>query len=60
MLEFLDGWSSDASELPERIFELWVGLYEHDYLGLHDVEAAREWLNTLITIGYKFPSMIDS
>lgn len=52
--------SSDASELPERIFELWVGLYEHDYLGLHDVEAAREWLNTLITIGYKFPSMIDS
>ena len=60
LLEFLDGWSSDASELPERIFELWVGLYEHDYLGLHDVEAAREWLNTLITIGYKFPSMIDS
>ena len=24
------------------------------------MEAAREWLNTLITIGYKFPSMIDS
>ena len=60
LLEFIDGWSSDALELPERIFELWVGLYEHDYLGLNDVEAAREWLNTLITIGYKFPSMIDS
>ena len=59
LLEFLDGWSSDARKLPERIFELWVGLYEHDYIGVHDVEAAREWLNTLITIGYKFPSIID-
>ena len=60
LLEFLDGWSSDAHELPERIFELWVGLYEHDYLGLHDVEAAREWLNTLIAMEYKFPSTINS
>jgi hypothetical protein len=42
LLEFLDGWSSDARKLPERIFELWVGLYEHDYLGLHDVDD-RVW-----------------
>ena len=40
-----------GKDVLERIFELWVGLYEHDYLGLNDVEAAREWLNTLIKIG---------
>ena len=39
------------------IYELWVGLYEHDYLGLHDVKAAAEWMKTLIAIGYDFPSV---
>ena len=57
LLEFLDGWSSNAATLPARIFELWVGLYEHDYLGLHDVKAAGEWMKTLIAIGYDFPSV---
>ena len=60
LLEFLDGWSSDASTLSERIYALWVGLYEHDYLGEQDVHAAREWLNTLIAIGYKFPDVRDN
>ena len=57
LLEFLDGWSSNAATLPARIYELWVGLYEHDYLGLHDVKAAGEWMKTLIAIGYDFPSV---
>ena len=57
LLEFLDSWSSNAATLPARIFELWVDLYEHDYLGLHDVKAAGEWMKTLIAIGYDFPSV---
>ena len=50
--------SSDADTLPERILALWVGLYEHDYLGEQDVHAAREWLNALTASGYKFPSVV--
>ena len=60
LLEFLNGWSSDANELPARIFDLWVELYERDYIGLNDVETAREWLNTLITVGYEFPTVVDA
>ena len=33
-------------------------MYEHDYLGLQDVNAAREWLNALIATGYKFPEVL--
>ena len=58
LLQYLNGWSSDASTLPERIIELWVGLYEHDYIGHNDVHGAREWLNTLLQMGYKFPPIL--
>lgn len=55
---FLDDWSPDTAEtLPEIIFELWVGLYEHDYIGLADVEAVRDWLHTLNAVGYQFPTI---
>lgn len=58
---FLDGWSPDTAEnLPEMIFELWVGLYERDYVGLADVEAVKEWLHTLNAIGYQFPTIQKS
>ena len=58
LLDYIDSWSSDADTLPERILALWVGLYEHDYLGEQDVHAAREWLNALTASGYKFPSVV--
>jgi hypothetical protein len=47
LLEFLDGWASNAETLSERIFDLWICLYERDYIGLHDVKAVKEWLNVL-------------
>lgn len=58
---FLDDWSPDTAEtLPEMIFELWVRLYEHDYVGLADVEAVKEWLHTLNAIGYQYPTIEKS
>jgi len=60
LLEFLNSWASDATNLPERIYELWVELYERNYIESKDVEAAREWLNSLIMMGYKFPSLVDT
>ncbi len=59
--EFLNDWSPNTAEtLPEMIFELWVGLYEHDYVGLADVEGIKEWLHTLNAIGYQFPAIQKS
>ena len=39
LLSFLDNWSPTANTFEETIFEIWVALYEHDYIGLSDVEA---------------------
>jgi hypothetical protein len=57
LLDFLAAWSSDAGTLPERIFDLWIELYERDYIELHDVNAVLEWLKTLQEIGYEFPEI---
>ena len=59
LLAMLDQWAptKDASTLPEVIFELWIELYEHDYIELHDVETVKEYLRTLIAIGYEFPKL---
>ena len=57
---FLDDWSPETAEtLPEMIYELYIGLYEHDYVGLADVETMKQWLHTLVAIGYQFP-VIDT
>ena len=57
LLSFLDNWVPTANSFAETIFELWVALYEHDYIGLSDVEAMEEWLSFLLAIEYEFPSI---
>lgn len=57
LLAFLDSWSpKEAETLPEFIFELYIELYERDYIELHDVESIKEYLQSLVAIGYQFPS----
>eukprot|EP00578_Thalassiosira_sp_NH16_P021446 CAMPEP_0181103920 /NCGR_PEP_ID=MMETSP1071-20121207/15142_1 /TAXON_ID=35127 /ORGANISM="Thalassiosira sp., Strain NH16" /LENGTH=379 /DNA_ID=CAMNT_0023187065 /DNA_START=64 /DNA_END=1204 /DNA_ORIENTATION=- len=55
LLKFLDGWTSAAKTLPEKLSDLWIALYEHDFIGLLDVEAMEEWIKFLLGIGYEFP-----
>jgi len=59
LLKFLDNWECSADSLSERVYSLWVGLYEHDYIGLADVEAVEKWLVTLSNIGYRFPTPLQ-
>lgn len=59
LLNHIDGWSSDNESFPHRILDLWIELFEHDYLGLDDVEAVKQWLNSLISMGYVFPPLIE-
>jgi hypothetical protein len=60
LLEHLDGWSSSKETFTEHIMDLWIDLFEHDYLGAEDIEAVGHWRNVLISINYQFPSLIDS
>ena len=57
LLKFLDSWSSSANTLPERITDLWTALYERDYIYLDDVEAVKDWLRVLQTVGYQYPTV---
>ena len=59
LLNHLNSWSSSKEHLSDRIMDLWIELFEHDYIGLEDIEAVRQWLNVLISIGYKFPTPIS-
>lgn len=59
LINHLDRWSSIKANFSDRVIDLWVELFEHDYLGMEDVIAVREWLNVLISIGYEFPAVID-
>ena len=56
LVKFLGSWRGTGNTLPELIEELWVSLYEHDYIGAKDVELVQLWLNSLIAIGYEFPT----
>jgi len=60
LLQFLEQWESSDATLPERIYSLWISLYEHDYIELADVLAVKEWIITLSDIGYKFPTPSQS
>ena len=58
LVEFLGRWKGKGATLVERVEKLWVTMYEHAYIELHDVELIQLWLQALIDCGYKFPELI--
>ena len=60
MVEFLGAWKGKGKTIVERTEELWVALYERQYIELHDVELVQLWLQTLLDTGYPFPDLVDA
>ena len=58
LLEFLGEWKGKGRTIVERTEELWVALYERQYVELHDVELIQLWLQTLLDVGYTFPDIV--
>ena len=58
LLVFLDSWESTKDDLPGRILDLWIALYEHGYIEIADVEAMKQWLAALRSARYEFPEII--
>eukprot|EP00127_Corallochytrium_limacisporum_P002911 Clim_evm90s142 gene=Clim_evmTU90s142 len=48
-------WKCPHNTLPECVMDLWISVYERDYIGMKDVELMLNWLDDLHSIGYKFP-----
>ena len=60
LVDFLGNWKGNGKTLVERMEELWVALYERQYIELHDVEIVQLWLQCLINAGYRFPELNDT
>jgi len=56
LVEFLEGWRDNSKELPERMENLWIALYERGYIELGDVQLVQLWLRALVDSGYEFPT----
>ena len=60
LVDFLNEWFGMGDTLVERMEELYIALYEHDYIELDDVYSLQLWLKNLIDAGYDFPSITDT
>ena len=57
LVNFLGSWKGKTTTLVERIEELWIALYERQYIELKDVELVQLWLQSLLEAGYVFPQL---
>ena len=59
LINFLDSWKprNDVFSLRANIIELYIDLYERNYIELADVEMIELWLVELDLINYSFPEI---
>ena len=57
LLQFLGDWRSSAPTLAERIVELYMQLYEREYVEHEDVVNVGLWVRELTIIRYAFPGV---
>lgn len=55
LVKFLYAWESPCTQLPEAMEELWIELYERNYIEIQDVHRLQQWLIGLVAMGYRFP-----
>ena len=60
LMKFLLEWKGEGQTIIERTEELWIALYQRQYVELHDVELVQLWLHSLIQVGYEFPKIIEN
>jgi hypothetical protein len=57
LIEFLSAWDSDHDNIPGRMEQLWIDLYERGYIEVEDMYAVQMWLGALVQAGYNFPTI---
>ena len=64
LLSFLNEWQPQiyderpgGDRMPSLMEELWIDLYERDYIQLEDVRVLQLWLSALVEVGYEFPQL---
>ena len=65
LLEQLDEWNPTPAALGSSeplcacIEEIWIMLYESGYIEIGDIHLVQSWLNSLLSVGYKFPKILS-
>ncbi len=57
LVRFLHKWKPSSRDLMNMIEELWIALYERNFIELQDVARIRYWLQALLVTGYNFPKV---
>ena len=57
LIMFLGQWKGRGATIVERTEELWIALYEREYIEKEDVMLVQRWLQFLVDVGYKFPAV---
>ena len=60
LLEFLSSWSPSGKSrlLSDMFVELYIALYEREYVEAADVQLSRKWIEELRNNGYPFPNPV--
>ena len=65
LLEQLNEWNPTPAALGSSeplcacIEEVWIMLYESGYIEIGDIHLVQSWLNSLLSVGYKFPKVLS-
>ncbi len=57
LIQFLDEWKGSGDNIPERMENLWIDLFERGYIEENDIKMVQLWLLALIEAGYDFPAL---
>ncbi len=60
LVQFLGSWRGNGKTIVERMEELFIALYERQYIEEYDVKVMQLWLQSLIDAGYRFPEVKDT
>ena len=59
LTQYLAEWEGRSTLLSDRIVELYVELYEREFVHLEDVGLVQLWAQALLDFGYQFPPLLD-
>lgn len=57
LIAFLREWEGTADTFPGRVDQLYIALYEREFIEIEDVFLSRSWMSSLSLLSYKFPKL---
>ena len=57
LLKQLMKWQPTSTSLPSMMEELWIYMFERDYIEIGDVFMLQRWIEALAAVGYEFPTV---